>query len=176
MKFKKITAIFISLLILFFNSSCDSVEGQIKNGHRYLSEKQYDKAGECFDKALKMNPKSSNGWYGKGLFQYTGQKYDEALESFSKSIEYDEKNIKPWNGKIMVYQVKSLLTPEKEKEYYEEMIKCFDEIIKIDGKNIAAITGKGNVFCSMGKYEEALKCYDEALGIDSKKVDLIAGK
>ena len=44
---------------------------------------------ECFTNALKLNPKSVEIWYDKGVaFKYLG-KTQEALECFDKALELD---------------------------------------------------------------------------------------
>lgn len=52
-----------------------------------LCLKKYDKALECFDEAISINPSESKTWYNKGLVLYLVGKFKDALECANKALE-----------------------------------------------------------------------------------------
>lgn len=47
---------------------------------------KYEKAIECFDKVIELNPDDHKGLYNKGIALFKLHKYDEAIKFFRKSI------------------------------------------------------------------------------------------
>ena len=53
----------------------------------WLYDKQrYDKAIQCYDKVLEINPRYAEAWYNKGNAYFDMNKYDEAIKYIIKSI------------------------------------------------------------------------------------------
>jgi hypothetical protein len=76
------------LVILFFGSSisCDAADLQM-DAFRYVQEKNFTKALECFNEALKEKPNSWAIMESAGNCQMELGHYDSAKASFQKSIE-----------------------------------------------------------------------------------------
>ena len=63
------------------------VSAWINKGISYAMLKKYDKALECFDEAISINPSESKAWYNKGLVLYLVGKFKDALECANKALE-----------------------------------------------------------------------------------------
>jgi len=71
-------------------------------GVGFLNEKKYQKAIECFDSALGIDPGYGNARTRKGFALYRSGRYNEALEVFNKAIRiYPYCLIKYFQGLII---------------------------------------------------------------------------
>jgi tetratricopeptide (TPR) repeat protein len=61
-------------------------------GIAYKDCSEFNKAFECFEKAIRLNPKNPWSYFEKGLLLKLGNKPDKALESFDKAILLDPDN------------------------------------------------------------------------------------
>ncbi len=61
---------------------------------------------ECFDQALRMEPKSADAFYGKGLVFHTMEEYKEAIECFDKALRIEPNNTKAESQTIGVKRIR----------------------------------------------------------------------
>lgn len=57
----------------------------IPKGNEFYYKKEYQKAIECYEKALEIDPKYTDAWNNKGRSLYHLRKYKEALECSEES-------------------------------------------------------------------------------------------
>ena len=126
-------------------------------GVTYFDSGKYEKAIECFTKAIDLEPNDAFAWKGKGMAFSDSGKYEEAVKCFDESTKLDPDDMDVWyrKGWALHYLGK-----------YEESIKCYDEVIDLEPNNTGAWTCKGIMLDYLGKYEESIKCYDEAIDQD----------
>ncbi len=128
-------------------------------GYALYCLNEYEKAIECFDKAIEINHRYADAHYSKGVSLYRSAGYNEAAYDF--------------NRKTLTHLYSSKLY---------QIIDCFDEAIECfrqnkknnfkdagdeeENKNFAyAWYNKGIILHSLGRYEEAIECFDETLKI-----------
>jgi tetratricopeptide (TPR) repeat protein len=157
--------------------------GKYKEGVEY-----FNKAIECYNKIIEINPEDANAWNNKGLALYNLEKYKEAIECYDKAIEVNPEDAETWYLKdwallrlgrhekafdkaieikpdyIEAWYSKGLFLVIEKK--YDEALKALDEAIKINPKYVEAWSLKGLTFKMLGKYEEAIKYYDKAVEIN----------
>ena len=63
-----------------------------KNGIEAAKRKQWDKAIDLFQKAIKADPKEANNYNNLGLAYKGAGKMDEAIKAFSDAIEAEPNN------------------------------------------------------------------------------------
>jgi tetratricopeptide (TPR) repeat protein len=56
-------------------------------GSDYMIEEEYDQAILCFDKAIKINPRSYMAYFGRGNAYFEKGKFDLAISDYTKGIE-----------------------------------------------------------------------------------------
>jgi len=61
------------------------------------------KSLELIEKAIQINPKSSNAFYTKGLINYLDKKYKNSVDNFSISIKLDTSNVSAIYGRAIAY-------------------------------------------------------------------------
>ncbi|MEQ8223656.1 MAG: tetratricopeptide repeat protein [Candidatus Eremiobacterota bacterium] len=115
--YKKIL-LFITIVILFINISCDSKEERIKEANKWhmqawdlVQEKKYDEAIVCFDKALQLDKNNPKILFNKGNALMCQCKYKESLECFDEALK-----IEPSNDYVKYNRETVLMLLEKEKK------------------------------------------------------------
>lgn len=89
----------ISLMIFFMNLIAPpgleafGQNSKIKEGNAYYQHKQFDKAVESYEEALKKNRESDIINFDLGTAYYKRGEYDKAVEHLQKGILSDDKNI-----------------------------------------------------------------------------------
>jgi tetratricopeptide (TPR) repeat protein len=62
------------------------IDDLARQGESYYREDKFEKALECYDKAIKLNPDyDANIWYNKGVALETLGRIDESKECFKKA-------------------------------------------------------------------------------------------
>jgi tetratricopeptide (TPR) repeat protein len=74
-----------------------------KEGIEAAKNKQWDKAIDLFQKAVKADPKEANNHNNLGLAYKGAGKMDEALKAFSDAIEVEPKNSAGYVNRGVVY-------------------------------------------------------------------------
>ncbi|HET7147008.1 MAG TPA: tetratricopeptide repeat protein [Candidatus Nitrosopolaris sp.] len=129
----------------------------VKYGEDMANSNNLEKAIECFDKAIGINPKNDFAWGDRGLILDKQGKTEEALASFSKAIEIDPKNAITWHNKGL-----SLIRSNRVKE----AIECFDTAIECRENYAKAWYNKGRALSMLGELKRSQDCFDKARKLD----------
>jgi tetratricopeptide (TPR) repeat protein len=170
----------------------------ILKGNGYYYKNEHNKAIQCYDKAIEIDPNYADAWYNKGVTLYRlGKHNDEAIQCYDKAIEIDPNYADAWYNKgvtlyrlgkhndeaIQCYDKAIEIDPHYIKAWYnkglalsisgkyKEAIHCYDQVIAIDPNSSKAWNNKGNALDDLGKYDEAIHCYDKAITIEPHKID-----
>ena len=84
--------------------------------------KDYERALKSYDKALEIDPESSEYLKDRGLALYGLREYEHANSSLDKAIST--------NQQVIVLTIKGAVLSELKK--YKEAIKYFDEALRLD--------------------------------------------
>ncbi|MFX0201566.1 MAG: tetratricopeptide repeat protein, partial [Candidatus Hodarchaeota archaeon] len=119
-----------------------------------------EEAMECFDKAVKINPKDARAWVNKGVVLDKLGKPEEVMKCYDRAL-------KIYPGNPLIWYKKGVALGELGKP--EEAIECYDRALKIDPRGFPAWVDKGLALITLGgKPEEAMKCFDRALKINPR--------
>ena len=131
-----------------------------QKGWAFEYKQEYDKAIECYDKAIELNPKDENAWVFKGNVLLDNlHRYEESIACYDKAIELNTKHEYVWSQKgqaLLLYQ------------RYEESMACLDKVIELNPENEGAWGWKGNALLELHRYEESISCYNKAIEINPK--------
>ncbi len=117
-------------------------------GDDELKEKNYQKAVEMYEKALKIDAKFAFAWDNLGISYRMLGKYDKALEAYQKSLALDPKGLFPLQNIPVVYIYK---------KEYQKAIDAYEKLALVDDKNPEVYYGIGNIYASeLQEYEKAL--------------------
>ena len=92
-------------------------------GNEYYKKNEFDKAIECYDKALEISPNLLETYFNRGLAYTRKQMYDKAIEDLSKVIELNPNLAEAYYTRGLVYEYK---------QDYDRAISDYDHSIGID--------------------------------------------
>ena len=116
--------------------------------------KEYDKASESFDKALKLNPKSAWAYFRKGQLLEEREDHIEALICFVKAVK-----LKPARADFWIEKAAA----EAQLEKFPQALKSFEKAIKLGDKTGVSWYGKARILHLQGNVKEAAKACDNAM-------------
>lgn len=160
--------------------SSDTLDELIFKGNQFFNEYKSDKALQCFDKALEINPNSAEALYGKGIATGKSGRPQIGLEYLEKAFALSpDKAIIPFTAGTYHFLLRE---PEKAIEYYEKAIDlspdysdawfnmgiaygalkrpekallCITKAMELSGTSAEALYNIGNAYYMAEQYEEA---------------------
>jgi tetratricopeptide (TPR) repeat protein len=128
----------------------------VEIGNLYFNLKNYKKAIEWYDTALKVNPENKDAWNNKGVATVRLGDVERALRFYDLALKIDDEYEQCWfnKGKAL-YRLKKL----------KDAIECFSKVTQINPESICAWNNKGVLLRAIGKTKDAIKCYETAIKI-----------
>jgi tetratricopeptide (TPR) repeat protein len=105
------------------------VKELLLKGNEYYYKKDHEKALECYNKVLEIDPNLANAWGNKGIALGELERYNEAIECYNKVLEIDPKDDRAWYNKGLAL---------RNLKKYNEAIECYDKALEIDPKKANA--------------------------------------
>ena len=129
----------------------------LQKGLELINKQEYDKAIECCEKAIELNPKNDIVWLSKGFALLKLLRYEESLACYDKVIELNSKNEYAWFFKgYILNQLHS----------YEESLECFDKGIELNPEDEYAWFIKGDTLIELQSYKEAANAFEQSISIN----------
>lgn len=120
----------------------------------HYNNKEFKEAIDCFNKAIELNPDSSETYYKLGSTYYEMQEFDEAINFLEMAIELNPDSSKAHYG---------LGSTHYEKQEFYEAINCLEEAIKLNSNYPEAYYKLGSIYYDNGKFDEAINYLKEAI-------------
>jgi tetratricopeptide (TPR) repeat protein len=67
-------------------------------GQRYISQRNYEKAAEAYELAIKCNALNHPAWFALGCAYLELLKFKNAVEAFSRCVQLDESDAEAWSN------------------------------------------------------------------------------
>ena len=120
------------------------------------------KAINCFEKAIQINPNSANGYYSLGVI------FTQLGES-QKAINYYEKAIQINPNFANAYYSLGVIFAQLEES--QKAISCYEKAIQINPNHIHAHNNLGVIFAQLGESQKAINCFEKAIQINPNHID-----
>jgi tetratricopeptide (TPR) repeat protein len=143
----------------------NSGKDNIYSGNAFLEKKQYDKALESFDAAIKENPDSPLGYIGKGRVLAECNKKELALAEFQKAVDKDPKNAITWVNRGNGYA---------RMRKFDRAIADYEKAISIDPANYMGYFNRGKAVLrstlnlQRRDFERVLTDFDKAASLEDR--------
>lgn len=124
----------------------------IHKGIDMVKRGMYEKAVEYCDRALEINPDSSDAWNNKGVALYNLDRIDEALECYNRALEIDPGNLDAMRN--IAFAHRALGELEKALELYENIIER--------GGDAYDLEAKATILVALGRFQDAIECIGRA--------------
>ncbi|KAJ4321631.1 hypothetical protein N0V94_002831 [Neodidymelliopsis sp. IMI 364377] len=87
-------------------------------GQRYIVQRDYTKAAEAYQLAIKCNALNHPAWFALGCAYLELQQFKNAVESFSRCVQLDEQDAEAWSNLAasLLHLRPKAKTPEEEAE------------------------------------------------------------
>jgi tetratricopeptide (TPR) repeat protein len=83
-------------------------------GNKNYNKGNYQKAIECYDQAINLNPKLKEAWCNKGMALYRLEKYKDALKAFDQALIICPDYAKAWRCKGQAFEAMGLYDEAKQ--------------------------------------------------------------
>jgi tetratricopeptide (TPR) repeat protein len=112
-----------------------------------------------YNQAIRLDPKSVDGFVHRGDFYYSEHDRDHALADYAEAIRLDPKNFAAYEGRANVYL---------EKDDFDHALAEYAEAIRLDPKNSAAYKARAEIYAKKDDFDRAVADYGEAIRLNSE--------
>lgn len=125
----------------------------------YISGKknEYERAIECFNKAISIEPGNSKALFNLGVALRDAGKFDDAIVAFKKSLVKNPKNTETLDCLAHAYLGAGHL---------DKAAEVFNSSLKINPNQAENQSNLGSVYQAKGELSKAEECYREAIRLN----------
>jgi tetratricopeptide (TPR) repeat protein len=130
-------------------------------GTAYDSHRDYARAIEDHNEAIRLNPNNSTAYYNRGTAYDNKGDYDLAIRDYSEAIRLKPDFAFAYIGRGVTYA---------SKRDYDRAIEDYDEAIRLNPKVESAFENRGVSHGMEGDDDRAIQDYNEAIRLDPKEL------
>jgi Tfp pilus assembly protein PilF len=160
---RKLLSAGIILIFLMLIAGCSTAGNYYKDGKKNFESKNYEKAADCFKKAIDKNPNRADYFIAYGLALTALGRYEESIRQFD--LAYRDKNMsiirennkKALRGKGIAYY---------HMQEYKKAVKEFKKALQINELpevNMDILYYMGSSQRAAGLYENAIQTYNNII-------------
>lgn len=131
-------------------------------GLAYLKQKEYDKAHEDFDNAIKQYPKYTQAYINRGNVLRNDNKFGEALNDYNAAIGLEPNYYKAYFNRGILF----LKTSNN-----NQALEDFNMAIALNKNITEAYVNRGIIFMNEKKYDRAMADYNKAIELNPNYTD-----
>jgi len=121
-------------------------------GHEYVSNEDFEQARKSYQRAINVDDRHYNAWWGMGNICLKQERYDFAIQYLKSAIK-----INPKSSVLSTYLGMTFFHNKQAREALE----CFDMAEKMDPNNPLNRYQKATVLMSLNQYDKALTVLEE---------------
>ena len=148
-------------------------------GNVHLSNRNYDRAIDDYNEAIRLDRKYAIGFNNRGLAYLRKGRIDRAIEDFDHAIRLNPRYTNAFINRALAYQEKAQWDFDAylaEGVYEDRAIKDLDEAIRLDPNNSIAFRHRGFVNSRRQRYDRAIKDFDEAIRLNPNLAFSFSGR
>lgn len=130
------------------------LETHLNVGQVFLKSKQYDRAKEEFEAALKINPNSPRALLARGQLDEAQGRVDEALKRYEQAVKLSPNFLKARKALVRHYQDKGDLT---------KTLEHLRASVRISPRNLDSQVEFGRVLILKGRNDEAHEAFGKVI-------------
>ncbi len=124
---------------------------------RDMDKSALNQASKYFNRAIKLNPKKSIGYFDRGNVYFTSRSYDKALSDYNKAISINSDYPSFFNNRGNVFFIK---------EKYDLALFDYNIAIELNPRFADAFFNRGNVYYKQIQYDLALSDFNAVIEIN----------
>ncbi len=126
-------------------------------GNAYYAMDNYDKAMECYNNALKLDPENAEAWNNKGFTYFTLGQMNAAIDSYTKAIELNPSYRQAWYNRAYTYHAIGKL---------HLAVRDYWEALKMEPMDEVAWNNMGNALYNLKRYMVSIPYFMKAVTIN----------
>jgi tetratricopeptide (TPR) repeat protein len=134
-----------------------TAEEHVTLGNSLVELGKFDRAIECYSRAIKLNPKLATAYHNLGEMLVGEKRWDEAIANYRQAIALNPNFFESYH---------SLGKTWAERGELDRAIACYNKTLEINPNYARAYVGLGNVFAQKRDFDAAIKCYRQTLEIN----------
>lgn len=134
-----------------------TAENYFKLGNNERINENYDKAIECYEKAIELNPEYAMAYNNRGYSYNKLGEEEKAIEDYSKAIEINPEYALAYSNRGISYSNKG----EEEKA-----MEDYNNAIELNPEYVRAYNNRGYSYSNMGEEEKAIEDYNKAIELN----------
>ena len=134
----------------------------IKQGNACFPGKEYRRAIELYDEAIRVNPKNAIAYGNRALAHHYLTEYNEAIEDNNIAVSLDPKYAGAFRNRGAAYA---------ELGNHQQALKDYIKAIELDPNDAIAYNNRGISYCNLKQYEQAIQDYNKAIELNSNYAD-----
>jgi len=131
--------------------------GYLLRAQTFAGLKQFEKALEDFDEAIKLNPKNADAYNGRGITYRKLEQHERAIEDYNRAIELNPNYAKAYYNRGNAYR--KLNQPER-------AIEDYNKAIELNPDYVEAYNNRGLAYSDLKQYERAIEDYNKAIELN----------
>ena len=131
----------------------------------YLKDEEYNKALNCYNELLELNPKDEYSLNAKAGILAHFKRWDQSIKCYDRLIELNPTCLEPWLGKASIFSDRGM---------YEESLNYFDKALELQPDNFRTLKEKGKLLNDLERFDEAVTCFDKALSANPNESSILS--
>lgn len=127
-----------------------------EEGWNLWAKKDFDRARNLFDEAVKLNPDNARAYFGRGTAYNELTQHEQAIQDLNKAIELNPNNDMAYNNRGIAYQLLN---------QYERAIQDYNKALALNPNNALSYNNRGSCHNYLGNNEQAIADYNKALAL-----------
>ncbi|MEG4988055.1 tetratricopeptide repeat protein [Microcoleus sp. BR0-C5] len=134
-----------------------TAEEHVTLGNSLVELGKFDRARECYSRAVELNPKLATAYHNLGEMLVGQKRWDEAIANYRQAIAINPNSFESYH---------SLGKTWAERGELDRAIACYNKSLELNPNYARAYVGLGNVFAQKRDFDAAIKCYRQTLEIN----------
>ncbi|MEG3953923.1 tetratricopeptide repeat protein [Microcoleus sp. herbarium2] len=126
-------------------------------GNSFVELGKFDRAIECYSRAIKLNPKLATAYHNLGEMLVGEKRWDEAIANYRQAIAINPNFFESYH---------SLGKTWAERGELDRAIACYRKSLDINPNYARAYLSLGNIFMQKREFDAAIKCFRQTLEIN----------
>lgn len=131
-----------------------TAEEHVTLGNSCVELGKFDRAIECYSRAIKLNPKLATAYHNLGEMLVGEKRWDEAIANYRQAIAINPNFFESYH---------SLGKTWAERGELDRAIACYRKSLDINPNYARAYLSLGNIFMQKREFDAAIKCYRQTL-------------
>ncbi len=142
----------------------------LRQGHEFYDQRDYDKAMECFDGAIHLQPKSIAALFGRACCLLRQNRLVEAESAGGRRLHVIELN--PYDEAAFLYRGDVY----KRLGEHVKAIDDYSKVVELNAEDPAVYVARAVVFTSQKEYGKALADYSKVIELDPESARAFLGR